>query len=33
MAPAGKPFKEWVEIAAIERWESNLDEALAFAAR
>ena len=33
MAPAGKTFKEWVEIAATDRWESYLDEAVAFAAR
>lgn len=31
VAPAGKTFKEWVEIAATERWEPYLDEALAFA--
>ena len=34
VAPAGKTFKEWVEIAATDRWEScHLDEAVAFAAR
>jgi hypothetical protein len=31
LAPAGKVFKEWVEIAASEEWGPYLDEALAFA--
>lgn len=32
VAPAGKTFKEWVEISADEDWGPYLDEALAFAA-
>lgn len=32
VAPAGKVFKEWVEIAAAENWGPYLEEALAFAA-
>ena len=31
VAPAGKVFKEWVEIAATEDWGAYLDEALEFA--
>ena len=31
VAPAGKTFKEWVEIVATEDWGPYLDEALAFA--
>jgi hypothetical protein len=31
VAPAGKVFKEWVEIAASEDWGPYLDEALDFA--
>ena len=31
VAPAGKVFKEWVEIAATEDWGPYLDEALEFA--
>jgi hypothetical protein len=33
VAPAGKTFKEWVEIAAGEDWGPYLDEAVAFASR
>lgn len=32
VAPAGKTFKEWVEIAATENWGPYLDEALDFVA-
>lgn len=32
VAPAGKTFREWVEIAATENWGPYLDEALDFAA-
>jgi hypothetical protein len=31
VAPAGKIFKEWVEIVATEDWGPYLDEALEFA--
>jgi hypothetical protein len=31
VAPAGKIFKEWVEVAASEEWRPYLDEALEFA--
>ena len=31
VAPAGKTFKEWVEISAAEEWAPYLEEALAFA--
>ena len=31
VAPAGKVFKEWVEIAATEDWGPYLEEALDFA--
>lgn len=31
VAPAGKVFKEWVEVAASEEWAPYLEEALAFA--
>ena len=31
VAPAGKVFKEWVEITAAEEWRPYLDEALDFA--
>lgn len=31
VAPAGKIFKEWVEITAAEEWGPYLEEALAFA--
>lgn len=31
VAPAGKVFKEWVEVAANEDWAPYLSEALAFA--
>ena len=31
VAPAGKTFKEWVEVSAAEEWSPYLEEALAFA--
>lgn len=31
VAPAGKVFKEWVEVSATEEWGPYLEEALAFA--
>ena len=31
VAPAGRTFKEWVEISADEDWGPYLNEALAFA--
>lgn len=31
VAPAGKVFREWVEIAATEDWRPYLEEAMAFA--
>ena len=31
VAPAGRTFKEWVEISADEDWAPYLDEAVAFA--
>ena len=32
VAPAGRTFKEWIEIAPTEDWSGYLDEALEFAA-
>ncbi len=31
VAPAGRTFKEWVEVSASEEWGPYLDEALSFA--
>lgn len=33
VAPAGRTFKEWVEVSADEDWGPYLEEALAFAQR